>query len=67
MSFDKSGTATSIEEKPENPASNYAVTGLYFYDSDSVEIASGLKKSERGEYEITDVNNEYLRRGKLIV
>ena len=67
VSFDKSGTATSIEEKPENPASNYAVTGLYFYDSDSVDIASGLQKSARGEYEITDVNNEYLRRGKLMV
>lgn len=61
------GLATALEEKPERPASNYAVPGLYFYDNSVVEIAAGLEPSARGELEITDINNEYLRRGKLHV
>ncbi|MDA8158326.1 MAG: glucose-1-phosphate thymidylyltransferase RfbA [Deltaproteobacteria bacterium] len=59
------GRVISIEEKPRNPKSNYAVTGVYFYDNEAVNIAGSLKPSERGELEITDVNNAYLKRGKL--
>lgn len=67
VEFDDEGVAISLEEKPNSPRSNYAVVGLYFYDSAITEIASGIRPSERGEYEITDVNREYLRRGKLRV
>jgi dTDP-glucose 4,6-dehydratase len=67
VSFDDDGKAVDIEEKPERPRSNYAVTGLYFYDNDVVSIARGLKPSARGELEITDVNRAYLQRGDLRV
>ncbi len=67
VEFDHELKAVSIEEKPEHPKSNYAVPGLYFYDNDVVKIAEELKPSPRGEYEITDVNKEYLKRGKLKV
>lgn len=67
VEFDPSGLAISLEEKPKKPKSNYAVTGLYFYDNSVIELAKGLAPSERGELEITDINKLYLAQGKLSV
>ena len=67
VTFDKDARATQIEEKPKHPASNYAVTGLYFYDNQVVDIAKSIKPSHRGELEITDVNKIYLKQNQLHV
>ncbi len=67
VGFDSNHVVNSLEEKPENPKSNYAVTGLYFYDNEVIDIAKTIKPSQRGELEITDVNNVYLSRGQLNV
>jgi glucose-1-phosphate thymidylyltransferase len=67
VEFDKNGQVLSIKEKPKVPKSNYAIVGLYFYDNEVVSIAEGLQPSERGEYEITELNNHYLEQKKLSV
>ncbi|CZU32667.1 glucose-1-phosphate thymidylyltransferase [Enterobacter hormaechei] len=67
VEFDKDGTAIGLEEKPQQPKSNYAITGLYFYDNDVIEIAKSLTPSERGELEITDINRIYMQQGRLSV
>jgi len=67
VEFDEKGQAISIEEKPKLPKSNFAVPGIYFYDNDVISIAENMKPSDRGELEITDINKEYLKRGKLKV
>ncbi len=67
VEFDSDNNVKSIEEKPAKPKSHYAIPGLYFFDNDVVEIAKNVKPSERGEIEITEIHNEYLRRGKLTV
>ena len=67
VEFDSNGKAVSITEKPENPKSNYAIPGIYFYDNEVVNIANGLAPSQRGELEITDINKAYLQKGKLTV
>lgn len=67
VEFDAAGKAISIEEKPNNPKSNYVIPGLYFYDNDVISIAENLQPSARGELEITDINIEYLNRGRLHV
>ena len=67
VAFNEQGEPTELVEKPVDPPANYAVPGLYFYDNQVVEIASNLQPSARGEYEITDVNKEYLSRGELRV
>lgn len=67
VEFDQEGNVVSLEEKPQKPKSNYAIPGLYFYDNDVVEIAKGIQPSWRGELEITSINEEYLKRGKLKV
>ncbi|EPR3268201.1 TPA: glucose-1-phosphate thymidylyltransferase RfbA [Enterobacter hormaechei subsp. xiangfangensis] len=67
VEFDKDGTAIGLEEKPQQPKSNYAITGLYFYDNDVIEMAKSLTPSERGELEITDINRIYMKQGRLSV
>lgn len=67
VEFDKDGTAIGLEEKPQQPMSNYAITGLYFYDNDVIEMAKSLTPSERGELEITDINRIYMQQGRLSV
>lgn len=67
VEFDKDGTAIGLEEKPQQPKSNYAITGLYFYDNDVIEMAKSLTPSERGELEITDINRIYMQQGRLSV